>query len=87
MDNVPKPVNSEERYLHAMTVRLDALCHMVNTLVEQQAKNSGVAVEKNVIEDKIEEIDDKCQAKTRSGNQCRNVAKEGSAFCAIHDKG
>lgn len=42
---VDEPVNVDERYLYAMVMRLDALCHMVSSLVEHIAKKEGVAVE------------------------------------------
>lgn len=42
---IDEPVNVEERYLHAMVVRLDALCHMVSSLVEHIASKEGMAVE------------------------------------------
>jgi hypothetical protein len=42
---VDEPVNVEERYLYAMIQRLDALCHMVSSLVEYVAQKEGIAVE------------------------------------------
>ena len=31
--------------------------------------------------------DNKCEAITASGNQCKQSAKEGSQFCGLHSKG
>lgn len=42
---IPEPVNTDERYYHAMVVRLDALCHMMSSLMEHIAKTEGVATE------------------------------------------
>jgi hypothetical protein len=46
---VDEPVNVEERYLYAMVTRLDALCHMVSSLVEHIAQKEGIAVEKSTV--------------------------------------
>lgn len=46
---IDEPVNVEERYLYAMVTRLDALCHMVSSLVEHIAQKEGVAVEKSTV--------------------------------------
>lgn len=46
---IDEPVNVEERYLYAMVTRLDALCHMVSSLVEHIASKEGVAVEKSTV--------------------------------------
>lgn len=44
LNDVPyQPMNAQEHYLHAMTVRLDALCHMVSNLVEYIAEKEGIA--------------------------------------------
>lgn len=43
------PVNSNEHFMHAMVVRLDALCHMVDALVQHVAKLDKVTQE-NVTE-------------------------------------
>jgi hypothetical protein len=50
LNDIDEPVNVEERYMHAMVIRLDALCHMVSSLVEHIANQQGVAVES--VEDK-----------------------------------
>lgn len=51
--DVSKPLNANERYLHAMVVRLDALCNMVSSLLEYIAKQEGIAVDNVVEETKI----------------------------------
>ena len=43
--NIPEPMNTTETYLHAMTIRLDALCNMVSSLVEHIASKENMAVE------------------------------------------
>lgn len=40
-----EPLNQQERYLHGIAIRLDALCHMVSGLVEEIAKQKDVPVE------------------------------------------
>lgn len=84
MRNIPEPLNSEERYLHAIAIRLDALCHMMSSFLEHYAKDNDEAVEEVKVEDKF---DGKCRATTKSGKPCQNTAKEGSEFCSVHDKG
>lgn len=54
--NVPKPVNTEETYMYAMVVRLDALCNMVSSLLEHIAVQQGVATTSNVVEEKVEVV-------------------------------
>ena len=54
IDGIPEPLNAEERYMYAMVIRLDALCHMVSSLVDHIAKKEEVAVEENIVEEKIE---------------------------------
>ena len=49
---IPEPLNTDERYMHAMIVRLDALCHMLSTVIEHIGKKDGVTVEANKVETK-----------------------------------
>lgn len=38
-----KPVNASEHMLHGILIRIDALCHMMNSLIEHVAERDGVA--------------------------------------------
>ena len=49
---VDEPVSIEDKYMYAMVVRLDALCHMVSSLVEHIASKEGIAVEENKVAEK-----------------------------------
>ena len=51
---IPEPVNAQERYLYAMVVRLDALCHMTSSLLEYIAKKEGIAVQENTVVEQVE---------------------------------
>lgn len=48
------PYNSNERFLHAIAVRLDAIIEQNNAIVDHLAKQSNVAVENVLIEEKKE---------------------------------
>jgi hypothetical protein len=48
---VDTPVSIEDKYMYAMVVRLDALCHMVSSLVEHIASKEGIAVEENKVKE------------------------------------
>lgn len=94
MNDVPKPLNSEERYLHAMVVRLDALCHMVSSLMEYIADKEDVAVTNNEVveqvevepvEEEVEVVDTQCIGITARGSRCKRDAQEGSKFCNMHE--
>lgn len=50
-----EPLNSQERYLHGINLRLEALIHQVNSLVEHLASKEKVAVTKNETVEKVEE--------------------------------
>jgi hypothetical protein len=49
---VDEPMNVEDRYMYAMVMRLDALCHMVSSLVEHIASKENLAVENNTVIEK-----------------------------------
>lgn len=38
-----QPVNASEHMLHGILIRLDALCHMMNSMIEHVAERDGVA--------------------------------------------
>ncbi len=46
------PLNTEERYLHAICVRLDAVVHMLSSLLEEYAKQGNITTTSNKIEEK-----------------------------------
>jgi hypothetical protein len=50
--SIDEPMNTNERYLHAMVIRLDALCNMVSSLVEHLASKEGLAVQGNTVVEK-----------------------------------
>lgn len=52
LEGIDEPVSVNEKYLHAMVIRLDALCHMVSSLVEHIASKEGIATEGNTVAEK-----------------------------------
>lgn len=48
---IDEPMTPMERYLHAQVVRLDALCHMMSSIVEHLASKEGIAVEENKVKE------------------------------------
>lgn len=48
-NNVPEPISIHEKYLHATVVRLDAICHMMTSLLEYIAKKEQLGIESNVV--------------------------------------
>jgi hypothetical protein len=67
IEGIDEPMNSSERYLHAMTIRLDALCHMVSSLVEHIAQKESVTVVENKVEEKISAPRKKTSTKSTKG--------------------
>lgn len=49
-----EPVNSNERYLYAIAVRMDAMCSMLSSIIEYIADKEKIAVTSNI--DKREEV-------------------------------
>lgn len=47
--DVPEPINITDKYLHGMVVRLDALCAMMDSVIQYIADKDGVAVENNKV--------------------------------------
>lgn len=43
------PLNANERYLHAVCVRLDALIHMFSSFLEVYAKQNNLATTSNTV--------------------------------------
>jgi hypothetical protein len=50
--DVDEPLNVDERYLYAMVMRLDALCHMMSSLLQHIADKENVAVEQVKVAEK-----------------------------------
>ncbi len=48
-----EPVNATEHFLYAMLVRLDALCHMMNSLIEYVAERDNVATTSHEVEEEV----------------------------------
>ena len=46
------PINSQERYLHGICIRLDALVHMMSSFIESYAENNKIPVTNNEINEK-----------------------------------
>ena len=56
-NKIPKleqPLNANERYLHSIAVRLDAIIHILSSLVEVYAHQNKMAVTSNEINDEVE---------------------------------
>lgn len=47
--DVPEPLNVEEKYLHGILIRLDAIMHMMSLFVETYADKHAIAV----VEEKV----------------------------------
>lgn len=52
MGEVPTPMNTTEQYLHAMVMRLDALCHMMSDFNRAYAEQNNIATTHNTVEEK-----------------------------------
>jgi hypothetical protein len=48
---IPEPMNAYEQYLYGMVIRLDALCHMMSSMIEHIAEKEKIAVEENKVEE------------------------------------
>ena len=66
-----EPVNATEHFLYAMLVRLDALCHMMSSLIEHFAERDNVATTSHEVKEEVVQPDEneetpKRTRKTRS---------------------
>jgi hypothetical protein len=59
------PINSNDRYLHGINIRLDALIQQVNSIVEYLASKDKVAVTEQVVETKQVEPDFKSKQRRK----------------------
>lgn len=96
MSKLPNPLNAEEKYLHAIALRADALCNMFSSFLEAYANKEGLATTNNVEVEKdapqttnpepvVEvEVDTQCNGITKSGNRCKGTRVEGSEYCHVH---
>jgi len=46
---IPTPVNTIEHLLYAQVIRLDAMCNMLNSIIEVMGKSNNIAMEDNVV--------------------------------------
>ena len=53
-----EPVNATEHFLYAMLVRLDALCHMMNSLIEYVAERDNVATTSHEVKEEVVQSDE-----------------------------
>lgn len=53
MNKIPEPLNTNERYLHAIAIRLDALCNMMSSFLEAYANQHNIATTNHTIDEKI----------------------------------
>lgn len=60
MNQLEKPLNANERYLHGINIRLDALIHMMSSFLEVYANQNEITTTTNKVEevkaDVLEEI-------------------------------
>lgn len=57
MNNLQEPLNTEERYLHGINVRLNILIEMMSSFLDVYAEKEEVVTENN--EEIIEEVEEK----------------------------
>lgn len=63
MPEIETPLNANERLLHACAIRLDALCHMMSSLLEHVAEKDNVSTTSNKVVEKVEEKEEKPKKK------------------------
>lgn len=56
MNKMQEPLNSNERYLHGINVRLEVLIEQMSSVIEFIAKQNNDTVQENVKEVKVEEV-------------------------------
>lgn len=49
MSDLDQPLNPTERYLHGINIRLDAIIHILSSLVDVYAKQNRIATTSNEI--------------------------------------
>ena len=58
MRKLDEPLNASERYLHGIAIRLDALCDMMSSFLNEYAKENSIPVQENIIEEVISDVED-----------------------------
>jgi len=53
--DLEKPLNTQEKYLYAMVMRLDAISHMLSSFMEVYAKQADVATTQNTVKEEPQE--------------------------------
>jgi hypothetical protein len=53
MDRLDIPLNATEKYLYGINVRLDAIIHMLSSMIEVYANQNNVAVTQNEVKDEV----------------------------------
>lgn len=61
-----EPVNATEHFLYAMLVRLDALCHMMNSLIEHISERDNVATTSHKVKEEVVQSDVKEEVPKRT---------------------
>ena len=57
MRDLEQPLNANERYLHAIAIRLDAIVHMLSCLTEVYAEQNSIPITENKVIDSIDSIE------------------------------
>lgn len=61
-----EPVNATEHFLYAMLVRLDALSHMMSSLIEYVAERDNVATTSHEVKEEVVQPDEKEEVPKRT---------------------
>lgn len=82
MNNIPEPLNATEMYLHAMTIRLDALVHQMSGVCECLSKLTENGVETNTIKEeiapvRIDSTESESTSKKKGARKKKAEVKEG----------
>lgn len=66
LNDVPVPLNAQERLMYAQVVRLDAICDMLSSIVEVMANQNNIAVETKKVVEKKAPVKRKPRATTKT---------------------
>jgi uncharacterized protein YrrD len=56
MNKLEIPMNTQERYLHGINIRLDAIIAMMSSFIEVYAKQNELATTSNEVVEEIKEV-------------------------------
>lgn len=56
LKNIEEPLNSDERYLHGINVRLNILIEMFSSFLDVYAENNKIATSSNKVVEVVEEV-------------------------------